>query len=128
VAVAAEELTLGAKNTNLAAEQITLTIQEIARGSEKQMRSVEVSGAAIEEVSFGARQISESAHFCGACSPFGRELMGSFPEVAASIVSELERRVSTKRVRSMLHYDVRLFAGVHYGQGFLLGRPQSHFA
>lgn len=61
VAASSEELTASAEQTSKATEQVTLSLQEVAVGSDRQVRSIEESANAIQELSVGIQQIAANA-------------------------------------------------------------------
>lgn len=61
VAVASQELTMGAEHSSKATEGITQSIQEVADGAEKQAVSVEESSVAIEEVTIGINYLAKNS-------------------------------------------------------------------
>jgi methyl-accepting chemotaxis protein len=61
VADTSRQLRAGAEETNQAAQSVTLVIQDIAGGAEKQVRGAEDSARALEEMSIGIQRIAESS-------------------------------------------------------------------
>ncbi|QQZ09339.1 methyl-accepting chemotaxis protein [Heyndrickxia vini] len=61
VASLSEELSTKAGQTTTATKQVSITIQEVAAGSEKQVQSVEESSEIVAKMSAGAEQITSNA-------------------------------------------------------------------
>ncbi|MCL6585500.1 MAG: methyl-accepting chemotaxis protein [Anoxybacillus sp.] len=59
VAASSEQLTASAEQTSKATEQITVTIQDVAAGMEKQVESVGETQYIVEEMSLGVKRIAE---------------------------------------------------------------------
>ncbi|AEI39687.1 methyl-accepting chemotaxis protein [Paenibacillus mucilaginosus] len=58
LASSAEQLTVGAKETSTATDQIVTIIQEVATGSEKQVQSVESSAHAMKEMTLSVQHVA----------------------------------------------------------------------
>lgn len=90
VAASAEQLTASAEQSSLATTHISSTIQEVAEGSDKQMRSVSETVTMMHEMSSGVQQIAANSQNVSASAARASDIAQSGNQAVQTAVQQMQ--------------------------------------
>jgi methyl-accepting chemotaxis protein len=91
VAASAEQLTASAEQSSLATTHIATTIQDVAEGSDRQMRSVTETVTMMHEMSSGVQQIASNAQSVSSSASRASDISQSGNQAVQTAVEQMQK-------------------------------------